>query len=114
VLTQGAAKLAVVHTLQRLSIISSTLRKRFVPIAHGSTLVWTVFAVFALAFQCSAPRSLYRADQCLNGALWYPVIIANLLSDFGISIMFIPTVWQLQMQTSQRLTVVSLFLVRIL
>jgi hypothetical protein len=103
-----------VHTLQRLSTTASNLRKRYVPIAHATTITWTIFTVLALALQCDAPRYLYRAEACLNGTLWYPVILLNFFSDFGISLMFAPTVWHLQMGLSQRVSVASLFLVRLL
>ena len=82
---------------------------------HGLVLAWLIFSVFALAFQCGTPHPwMYNKHRCAgDGALWYPVIIFNILTDIALSFLFAPTVWKLQMARAQRITVMSLFAVRV-
>jgi hypothetical protein len=79
-------------------------------------VVWTAFAVFALAFQCGSTRPwVYTPERCSNrGAIWFPIIIFNFLSDAVLAFLFAPTLWTLNMARTQRMTVIALFSVRTL
>ena len=78
--------------------------------------IWTVFSVFAVAFQCGATRPwVYTPSRCAGqGAVWYPIIIINILTDCALAFLFAPIAWKLQMPLRQRVTVASLFSARIL
>ena len=78
-------------------------------------VAWTIFSVLALAFQCGLPRPWeYTPQRCSNGgAVWYPIIILNLLSDAVLAFLFGPVLWKLNMAKVQRATVASLFGIRI-
>jgi hypothetical protein len=79
-------------------------------------VAWTVFSVLALAFQCGSTRPwVYTPQRCLNeGALWYPIIIFNLLSDAALAFLVAPVLWKLNMARIQRVIVIGLFAIRIL
>lgn len=80
------------------------------PTAHGIVGLWFVFSILALSLQCDSPRWEYRPSRCAGeGALWYPVIILNIITDIMVSFLFAPTVMKLQMNLHQKLTVSGLF-----
>jgi hypothetical protein len=99
----------------RLSIRGSTLYRACYGVGF-IVLVWTVFSVLALAFQCGLQQPwVYTADRCLGrGALWYPVVLLNLLTDLVIATLFIPVIRTLQMDLSRQLKIGSMFGSRIL
>lgn len=80
------------------------------PTAHGAVGLWLIFSIVALSLQCDSPRWEYRPQRCAGeGALWYPVIILNIVTDIVISFLFAPVVMKLQMNTHQKVTVTALF-----
>ena len=113
VLTQTAAKSSVVHLMSRLAPTRGG--KNTYLATHAGIFAWGFFSIFALAFQCDVPHPwIFARDRCAGeGALWYPVIIFNIITDGVLSFLIAPTVWKLQMPTLQRATVIALFAVRL-
>jgi hypothetical protein len=77
----------------------------------GLIAVWTVFAIFGTAFQCSLPRPwIVAPSTCPRHAdLQYAIIVFNIVSDALLAVWIWPTLWRLLMDTSRRLTVITLF-----
>ncbi|KAJ9654265.1 hypothetical protein H2198_006665 [Neophaeococcomyces mojaviensis] len=113
-IVQALAKSSVVVLIHRLSASHTT--QRIHKVAHGVILAWLIFSIFALSFQCNLPQSwLYDPSRCAGqGAMWYPVLILNILTDAAISFMFAPTVWILHISKWQKFRIASLFAFRLL
>jgi hypothetical protein len=109
----ACSKMSVLHLMRRLS--TQGMRHAY-PYAFAGIVTWTVFSVFALAFQCGATNPwLYSPANCAGqGAVWYPVIILNIFTDAVLSFLFAPIALRLQMGLVQRLTVTGTFGLRIL
>jgi hypothetical protein len=110
----ACAKMSVVTLMRRLSSRTSSLTRVY-DAASLFIAGWTVFSVFALAFQCGSTRPwIYAPNRCLNkGAIWYPIIIFNILSDAVLAFLVAPVLWKLNMARFQRTIVVGLFAIRI-
>jgi len=76
---------------------------------------WTIFSLFALAFQCPFPQPwVFQPAQCpTQGKLLYPIVVFNAIIDVFLALWIVPTVWKLQMAWRDRLLVVFLFGLRI-
>jgi hypothetical protein len=114
ILAMACAKMSVVMLMRRLSSRISSMDRVY----YAASLLiaaWTVFSVFALAFQCGSTSPwIYTPNKCLNkGAVWYPIIIFNILSDAALAFLVAPVLWKLNMARFQRAVVVSLFAIRI-
>jgi hypothetical protein len=114
IIVMAAAKISVVHLMMRLSQRRSRIHTAC-HIASGVVALWTVLSILSLALQCSMPDPwVYLPQKCVgSGALWYPVVILNLLTDAALAFLFTPTLWRLKMSLTQRLTITSLFGLRI-
>ena len=109
----GCAKFSVLHLMLRLSPQDM---RRVYPIGRAVIGVWTIFSVFALAFECGRTNPwVYTPERCAGrGAVWYPIIILNILTDGALAFLFAPIAWELQMGLMQRLTVAGLFAFRLM
>lgn len=106
------AKLSVVQLVRSLDP-HSNVKSRLTFL--GTVCIWAVFAIFASAFQCGLPGPwIYTPEKCLNGGLIYAVDALNVLTDGYLAIFFVPTVWRLKAELSTRITVMLLFLSRLL
>jgi hypothetical protein len=108
------AKVSVVQLIMRLSQRRSKIHTAC-HIANGVIALWTLFSILSLAFQCQLPDPwVYTPQRCAgSGAVWYPVVVVNLLTDTVLSFLFAPVLWKLKMSRTQRLTITSLFSVRL-
>lgn len=111
----ACAKMSVVMLMYRLASRNSYMDRVY----HAASLfiaVWTVFSLLALALQCGTRRPwVYTPERCSNGgAVWYPIIILNILSDAALGFLFTPVLWNLNMARFQRAMVTGLFGMRIL
>ncbi|ORY19758.1 hypothetical protein BCR34DRAFT_551640 [Clohesyomyces aquaticus] len=72
---------------------------------------WTVFSIFATAFQCPLPHPwVYVPSKCpSHGNLQYPIITLNILTDALLATWILPTLWKLLMDLERRVTVIVLF-----
>lgn len=114
IFSMACAKFSVVHLMQRLSAHKSSLHRLY-HFANGAIGFGFVFSILALAFQCRLPRPwIYTPGRCAGfGTLWYPVIILNIFTDFGLAFLFAPVLAKLNMRLGQRLTVIALFAIRV-
>lgn len=114
IIVMASAKISVVHLIMRLSQRRSRLYTAC-HIVSGAIAFWTVFSILSLALQCKLPRPwVYSPQKCAGaGALWYPVVVLNLLTDAVLAFLFAPVLWRLKMSRKQRLTITSLFSIRI-
>jgi hypothetical protein len=102
---------AIVH--QIVGIVHRRLRHSCLVI----TILYTVFAMLAAAFQCSgsAPRYwLYAPQACANGTLAYMMVILNMITDLWLAVAALPIVWRVRTTVSKRLRVMALLGARIL
>jgi hypothetical protein len=78
-------------------------------------IIWTIFSVFALAFQCGTvnPQD-YESDRCADGALWYPVTIVNAVTDAALAFSFSPIIMALSARMQTKVKVIILLGARLL
>ncbi|GFN14743.1 uncharacterized protein AtWU_04543 [Aspergillus tubingensis] len=75
--------------------------------------LWTVFAVFATALQCR-PHWEYLPSQCAGqGAINYPIIIINILTDLALVVIPLIMIWSVQMTLQKRLQIIASFATRL-
>lgn len=110
----ACAKVSVVQLIMRLTQRRSRIHTAC-HVANGVIALWTLFSIFSLAFQCQMPDPwTYTPQDCVgSGALWYPVVIGNFLTDAVLAFFFAPVLWKLKMGRSQRLAITSLFSLRL-
>lgn len=80
-------------------------------IVFGMVTFWGVFSEFAVAFSCGVPRPWYFDPRTCDtkGAMYYPVIIMNIITDVILGTWILPTLWKLLMDQERRVMVVALF-----
>ncbi|KAF2438836.1 hypothetical protein P171DRAFT_477166 [Karstenula rhodostoma CBS 690.94] len=91
-------------------------KERHYNIIFGLITFWGVFSVLAIAFQCGLPDPwVFKPDDCPTaGAMYYPVIIMNIITDLILGTWILPTLWKLLMDQDRRILVVMLFGSRII
>lgn len=112
----ACAKFAVLHLQKRLTGNNSSndYMNRMYPIVGGSILVWALFSILAIAFQCGATKpEYYQSSRCENGALWYPVTILNALTDVVLAFSFVPVLLSLDMRRERKTKLILLFSIRV-
>ena len=107
----ACAKLSVVSLVMRIP--GDRSMRRPCQAASIIILLWTIFSLFAISFQCGAVHPWVYTPQNCAGGLWYPVIILNMLTDALHAFFFTPVLWKLQTSRAMRLRVICLFGVRI-
>ena len=113
-------------TFVKLSILLQYLRI-FVPFREGSlplfiaihvciwiTVIFYLLEIFILIFQCNPREKIWNplitTGHCFNSiALYQASGVFNVLSDFAILILPLPTVWNLQMSLRRRLLLMGVF-----
>jgi hypothetical protein len=77
----------------------------------GMVTFWGVFSLLAVAFQCGLPHPwIFNPTTCATkGAMMYPVIIMNIITDVILGTWILPTLWKLLMDQERRVMVVVLF-----
>ena len=114
VIVQALAKLSAVSLIQRLNATSAS--KKTYPVVYVSIIGWLLFSIFALAFQCGVSQPwYYTPTKCAGeGALLYPVLVLNIVTDLAISFVFTPVLWGLRISTKSRVRIASLFAIRLM
>ncbi|PWY66615.1 integral membrane protein [Aspergillus eucalypticola CBS 122712] len=75
--------------------------------------LWTLFAIFATALQCR-PHWEYLPSQCSGqGAVDYPIIIINILTDLALVVIPLIMIWSVQMTLQKRLQIIASFATRL-
>lgn len=92
---------------------------RYIKVMHRALavaiIIWTVFSVFALAFQCgTASPQTYDPGKCANGVLWYPITIVNAITDTALAFSFSPIIMALSARTQTKVKVIILLGARLL
>jgi hypothetical protein len=107
IVAMASAKASVVLLSDR--VVPGTPRQRYSILAI--IFLWTVFAIFATAFQCVTPQTwVYVPSECsTRGGLVYSTIIGNILSDALVATYILPTLWKLLMNMEKRIKVIFLF-----
>ena len=116
-ISMAFAKTSVLHLQRRLMgpNLSGNYMKRMYLIIGACILVWVLFSVFAIAFQCGTTLPThYRPGRCAGGALWYPVTITNALTDAALAFSFFPVLMDLAMQKQTKIKVACLLGMRLL
>lgn len=82
----------------------------------GLIILWAVFSIFTLAFQCGIPRPWeFTVSKCvLNGRLYYVIISLDMVIDALLAFPLLPVIWALQMKRSLRIRVMCLLAARIM
>lgn len=114
VMAMAFSKASVSLLLRRLSVYQSSPCHSSVPVVAVG--IYTIFSFFTSIFQCGLP-SPWRVDveSCpYREGLWITTISLNILSDAILSVYVIPGIWKLNMAKAVRLTVVSLFMSRVI
>jgi hypothetical protein len=109
------AKVSVLVLMLRLWPFGPTLRRACF-VTGAAIALWMVFSVLALALQCGIPRPwVYTAERCAGrGAVWYPVVLLNIVTDLVVATLFLPLIRKLQMPPSKQMLVGLLFASRLL
>ncbi|PYH97385.1 hypothetical protein BO71DRAFT_417090 [Aspergillus ellipticus CBS 707.79] len=76
--------------------------------------LWTVFAIFATAFQCR-PQWRYLPSQCAGeGTIAYPIMVFNILIDLALVVIPLVMLWNVQIALQKRLQIFAAFSSRLL
>jgi hypothetical protein len=109
----AAAKLSVLQVVHKLEAADEDFRRRW--IERSAIVLWAIFSILALAFQCSiAAPWIYTPQGCNHGGLVYTVASLNVLTELYLAIVFVPKVWKLQIWLSSRWMVTGLLMARLL
>lgn len=86
---------------------------RYIEVMHRALavaiVIWTIFSVFALSFQCGTVRpQIYEPGRCADGALWYPVTIGNAITDAALAFSFSPIIMALSARRKTKAKVIVL------
>ncbi|KAF2457054.1 hypothetical protein BDY21DRAFT_33098 [Lineolata rhizophorae] len=105
---QSFAKLSVTFLFVRL--VPHLSLWRFVSIL-SSIVAWSLFGLFAVAFQCGLPDPwTVPSPTCsTGGALFYPVGALNIATDALLAGFIMPFAWSLKLQRSSKVLVCTLF-----
>lgn len=111
------AKFSVLQLQRRLCGLQPA--SRYIKLMHRALavaiIIWTIFGVFALAFQCGTVNpQVYEPERCANGALWYPVTIGNAVTDAALAFSFSPIIMVLSARMQTKVKVVILLGARLL
>jgi hypothetical protein len=111
------AKSSVLQLQRRLCALQPT--SRYIKVMHrtlaSAIVLWTLFGVLALAFQCGTQSPyIYTPDKCSNGVLWYPVTILNAVTDAALAFSFSPIILTLVAKTQTKAKVMILLGARLL
>jgi hypothetical protein len=111
ILSMFFAKISVVMLFKR---IAPTVNRSF-KLGLLLCVTWGVFSVFAIAFQCQLPEPwVFMPSQCsTHGYLQIPVIGLNMVTDAILAVGILPTIWKLNMPQETRVTVMTLFGLRL-
>ncbi|PSN70882.1 hypothetical protein BS50DRAFT_269101 [Corynespora cassiicola Philippines] len=116
----GQLLAVVVMTLGKLS--SAFLIGRVAPqsllnkvVLFGSVVSWSVYSLFAVAFQCGTSQPWVMNEQkCHGGSLMVSVIVFDMVSDILLAVWILPVLRPLHMDRRRRRTVAILFGARII
>lgn len=97
-------------------LIPNSITAKGAWILAGISTTWGVATIFGLAFQCKLPTPWDNiSGVCHNeGALYYSAAVIDLATDFAITMLPLIALWNVQMQKGPRVTVMAVFMVRIL
>jgi hypothetical protein len=117
IISMALTKSSVLQLQRRLCGLQPA--NRYIKVMHRALavaiVIWTIFSVFALAFQCgTANPQDYEADRCANGALWYAVSIGNAVTDAALAFSFSPIIMALSARTQTKAKVIILLGARLL
>lgn len=117
IVSMALTKFSVLQLQRRLCGLQPA--SRYIKIMHRALavaiVIWTIFSVFALAFQCGtvSPQT-YEPVKCANGVLWYPVTIINAITDAALAFSFTPIIMALSARRKTKAKVIILLGARIL
>lgn len=117
IVSMALTKFSVLQLQRRLCGLQPA--SRYIKVMHRALavaiVIWTIFSVFALAFQCGtvSPQT-YEHVKCANGVLWYPVTIMNAITDAALAFSFTPIIMALSVRRQTKAKVIILLGARIL
>jgi hypothetical protein len=111
ILSMTSAKVSVVLLIKRITQTDN----RAWNLSLVLVWIWGIFSFLALAFQCQMPKPwIFVPAQCTtHGYLQYPVIILNIITDAILATGMLPTIWKLNIARDTRVTVMTLFGIRL-
>jgi len=113
VITICLSKISLLLFTIRLTPNTTTIRVG--KILMGVILLWGVATVFALAFQCSLPQPWnVTSGVCHNQGVLVSVSIIDIITDIAITSLPLVMLWGIQIQRGKRITVMAVFMCRIL
>ncbi|OJJ04897.1 hypothetical protein ASPVEDRAFT_86275 [Aspergillus versicolor CBS 583.65] len=113
ILVLSLSKLSTILLVWKLTPNNSL--RRTCTITAGVILVWTVFSIFAIAFQCQMPKSwLYTPGRCAGeGALFYPIGVLNILTELILVGLPFAMMRSVQMALNKRVKILGSFSTRL-
>lgn len=113
IITICLSKISLLLFIIRLTPNNTTIRVG--RIAMGVITLWGIATVFALAFQCSLPQPWnIISGVCHNqDALYYSAGIIDIITDIGVIALPLVMLWTIQIPRAKRITVMTVFIVRI-
>ncbi len=99
------AKLSATFLIDRITPLS----RRSKMILFPTIAAWTVFALFARAFECGVPHWNPHSMKCGHGGVLITVIVTNIITDLMLAFWIIPTVWELNIARELRIFATVLF-----
>ncbi|KAK2735984.1 hypothetical protein FQN55_001886 [Onygenales sp. PD_40] len=87
--------------------------KKWIYLVAGIVIAWALAFTFVFIFLCDPVEqqwTLQRIGHCLDQILILKcIIMTNVVTDFFIFLLPIPTVWQLKMQKTEKFVVIACF-----
>ncbi|OJJ55951.1 hypothetical protein ASPSYDRAFT_182875 [Aspergillus sydowii CBS 593.65] len=113
ILVLSLSKLSTILLVWKLTPNNSL--RRTCTITAGIVLVWAVFSIFAIAFQCQMPNPwLYASGRCAgDGALFYPIGVLNILTELILVGLPFAMMRSVQMALNKRVKILGSFTTRI-
>ncbi|ORX96238.1 hypothetical protein BCR34DRAFT_607712 [Clohesyomyces aquaticus] len=110
IVTLGLAKVAAFHFA--LSLQPHSKNKIVIYGFMVFVAVWSMVAVFGIAFQCKVPRLWTASEQCFDQpAFWAFIEAVNAFTDLGLIVILCTIVWILQI-TKAKFMLLSVFSAR--
>jgi hypothetical protein len=117
IISMACTKFSVLQLQRRLCGVRPT--SRYIEVMYqalaGILVIWTLFSVLAIAFQCGiASPHIYEPDKCAGGVVWYPITIVNAITDAVLAFSFSPIILKLAARRRTKVKIMGLLGMRLL
>lgn len=103
----ACAKFSVVELVRLLAPYSLYTHRLIINVAVA---LWIIFSLLGLGLQCESHRPWNSSlERCAQGAFFYASTSINMVTDADLALLFIPSIWALQMPLATRIEIIAYF-----